>query len=160
MGWTKRQFIAQAFEEIGLASYAFDLQPEQEMAALRRLDSMMAAWNAKRIRIGYIGSTSANGSDLDQDAGVPDSANEAIYTNLAIRIAGTVGKVPAPQLAATARETYDTLLAIAAQPRERRLDWMVSGAGNKSITDQNFIYSQTDPLMVGPDAPLEFNNAD
>ena len=29
MGWTKRQFIEQAFDEIGLASYAFDLGPEQ-----------------------------------------------------------------------------------------------------------------------------------
>jgi len=160
MGWTKRQFIAQAYEEIGLANYVFDIQPEQEMSALRRLDSMMAAWNAKRIRIGYLMSTSADGSDLDQDAGVPDSANEAIYTNLALKIAGSVGKAPAQQLVMTARDTYDALLAIAAQPRERRLDWMVSGAGNKSITDQNFIYSQTDPLMVGPDAPLEFNNAD
>lgn len=160
MGWTKRQFIAQAFEEIGLANYAFDIQPEQEMSALRRLDAMMAAWNAKRIRIGYQGSTSADGSDLDQDAGVPDSANEAIYTNLAVRIAGTVGKVPAPQLAATARETYDTLLSIAAAPRERRLDWMPSGAGNKSVTDQHFLYPADDGLIVGPDAPLEFGNAD
>lgn len=160
MGWTKRQFITQAYEEIGLASYVFDLQPEQELSALRRLDSMMAAWDAARIRLGYVMSASADGLDLDQDAGVPDSANEAVYSNLAIRIAGSVGKTPPPQLMMTARSTYDALLAIAAQPRERRLDWMVSGAGNKSITDQNFIYSSTDPLMVGPDAPLEFGNAD
>ena len=46
MGWTKRQFVAQAFEEIGLASYVFDLTPEQLQSALRRLDTMMAAWNA------------------------------------------------------------------------------------------------------------------
>ena len=40
MGWTKRQFVTQAFEEIGLASYVFDLTPEQLQSALRRLDAM------------------------------------------------------------------------------------------------------------------------
>ena len=29
MAWTKRQIVTQAFEEIGLASYVFDLEPEQ-----------------------------------------------------------------------------------------------------------------------------------
>ena len=29
MGWTKREYVEQAFEEIGLASYVFDLTPEQ-----------------------------------------------------------------------------------------------------------------------------------
>jgi hypothetical protein len=53
MGYTKRQFISAAFEEIGLASYVFDLQPEQLQSALRRLDAMMADWNAKGIRLGY-----------------------------------------------------------------------------------------------------------
>mgnify|MGYP003525752305 CR=1 FL=1 len=53
MGWTKRQFVTQAFEEIGLAAYVFDLTPEQLQSALRRLDSMMASWNAKGIRLGY-----------------------------------------------------------------------------------------------------------
>ena len=41
MGYSKRQFVAAAFEEIGLASYAFDLQPQQFESALRRLDAMM-----------------------------------------------------------------------------------------------------------------------
>ena len=53
MGYKKRQFISAAFEEIGLASYVFDLQPEQLQSALRRLDAMMADWNAKGIRLGY-----------------------------------------------------------------------------------------------------------
>jgi hypothetical protein len=46
VGYTKRQFVTSAFEEIGLADYVFDLQPEQLEGALRRLDSMMAEWNA------------------------------------------------------------------------------------------------------------------
>ena len=42
MGYTKRQFILAAFEEIGLAAYTFDLQPDQLESARRRLDAMIA----------------------------------------------------------------------------------------------------------------------
>jgi hypothetical protein len=52
MSYSKRQFVEAAFEEIGLASYVFDLQPEQIDSACRRLDTMMAQWNAVGIRLG------------------------------------------------------------------------------------------------------------
>ena len=75
MGYTKRQFISAAFEEIGLASYVFDLQPEQLESALRRLDAMMADWNAKGIRLGYPLPSSPQDSSLDEETLVPDSAS-------------------------------------------------------------------------------------
>jgi len=34
MGWTKRQYVTQAFEEIGLASYVFDLTPVVQQPAI------------------------------------------------------------------------------------------------------------------------------
>ena len=71
MGYTKRQFVTSAFEEIGLADYVFDLQPEQLEAALRRLDSMMAEWNAMGIRLGYSMPSSPQDSDLDEQTNVP-----------------------------------------------------------------------------------------
>ena len=46
MGYSKRQFVEAAFEEVGLAAYAFDIQPQQLESALRRLDAMMAAKQA------------------------------------------------------------------------------------------------------------------
>mgnify|MGYP000165071707 CR=1 FL=1 len=92
MSWTKRQFVDQAFEEIGYASYTFDLEPEQLQAAMRRLDSMMATWNGRGIRVGYPLPATPGAGDLDDLTDVPDYANEAIYLNLAIRIAPTVGK--------------------------------------------------------------------
>ena len=85
MGWTKRDIIEQAFDEIGLAGYVFDLQPQQLDSALRRLDNMMATWNGKGIRIGYALPSSPGSSDLDQESGVTDMAIEAMALNLAIR---------------------------------------------------------------------------
>ena len=104
MSWTKRQFVVQAFEEIGLASYVFDLSPEQMDSALRRLDSMMAAWNAKGIRLGYPIPGNPQDSSLEEKTGVPDSANEAVYMGLAVRLAPGFGKVVSPDTKSAAKQ--------------------------------------------------------
>jgi len=78
MGWTKRQFVTQAFEEIGLAAYVFDLTPEQLQSALNRLDSMVASWNAKVIRLGYPISSSPQSSNLDEETNVAEGATTPI----------------------------------------------------------------------------------
>lgn len=159
MGWTKRQFVTQAFEEIGLASYVFDLTPEQLQSALRRLDSMMASWNAKGIRLGYPIPSSPQNGDLDEETNVPDSANEAIYLNLATRIAPGFGKTVAVETKASAKMAYDTLLSRAAMPPEQQLPGtMPAGAGNKPWrADDPFLHQPVDPLLAGGDGPIEFN---
>jgi len=52
---SKRQLIDAAFEELALAGYTFDIDPDEQLSALRRLDSMMATWGGPGIgiRIGY-----------------------------------------------------------------------------------------------------------
>ena len=160
MGYSKRQFVAAAFEEIGLASYVFDLQPEQLQSALRRLDAMMADWNGKGIRLGYPLPGSPQDSDLDEPTLVPDSANQAILTNLAIRIAPSYGKVVMPETKAVAKDSYNTLLQRATMPPEQQLPaTMPAGAGNKPwrVYDNPFIRPPVDPVDAGPDGPLQFN---
>ena len=160
MGWTKRQFVTQAFEEVGLAAYVFDLTPEQLQSALNRLDSMMAAWNAKGIRLGYPISSSPQNADLDEETNVPDSANEAIYLNLGIRLAPGFGKTVAVETKASAKTAYDTLLSRAAMPPEQQFPGaMPSGAGNKPWRgyDNPFLRRPVDPLLAGEDGPIEFN---
>lgn len=160
MGWTKRQFVAQAFEEIGLASYVFDLSPEQMESALRRLDSMMATWNSKGIRLGYPIPSSPQDSNLDAETGVPDSANEAIYLNLGIRLAPSFGKTVSADTKAAAKMAYDSLLSRAAMPMEQQMPaHMPAGAGNKPWrnTDNPFLTPPVDPLLAGQDGPIEFD---
>lgn len=159
MAWTKRQFVTQAFEEIGLAAYVFDLTPEQLQSALRRLDAMMAGWNALGIRLGYPITSNPDDSTLDEDSGVPDSANEAIYTNLGIKLAPSFGKTPSADTKAAAKAGYDLLLAKAAMPAEQQLPGsMPAGAGNKQWgPDRPFLAPPSDPLAAGPDGAIEFN---
>lgn len=160
MGYSKRQFVSAAFEEIGLAAYAFDLQPQQLDSALRRLDAMLASWNALGIRLGYPLPSSPEFSDIDAESEVPDSANEAIITNLAVKLAPSYGKQVMPETKATARETYNTLISRAVLPMEQQLPGtMPAGAGNKPwrVYDNPFLRPPVDPVLAGQDGQIEFN---
>ena len=111
MSFTKRQFVEAAFEEIGLAAYVFDLSPQQMESAVRRLDTMIAEWNAKGIRLAYPLPSSPQDSDIDAETTVPDSANEAIICNLGIRLAPSYGKQVMPETKVTAKMASHTLPA-------------------------------------------------
>lgn len=160
MGYSKRQFVQAAFEEIGLASYVFDLQPDQLQSALSRLDAMIANWNGKGIRIGYPLPNSPQYSDLDEPSEVPDSANEAIITNLAIRIAPAYGKTLSQNTQATAKDSYNTLLQRATFPMQQQLpSSLPSGAGNKPWRTYNnpFIRPPISHVDAGTDGAIEYN---
>lgn len=160
MGWTKRQYIEQAFVEIGMAGYVFDLTPEEMNTALRQLDSMVAAWNAKGIRLGWPMTSSPQNADLDELTEITDAANEAIYCGLAVRIAPTFGKTVGGQTQFFAKQAYDQLLSIAALPPEKQLPCTLpAGAGNKPWrnNDSPFIRPPSDSLDAGPDGEIEFN---
>lgn len=157
MGWTKKQFIEQAFDDIGLAGYVFDLQPEQLQSALRKLDTMMATWNAQGIRLAYPLPPSPQDSDINQETDVPDSAYEAIYSNLAIRIASSFGKQVPIEVKATAKQAYNVLLQRATRPIEMQLPrTMPAGAGQKPWRiDDPFVPPPQSPVQTGPEGYLE-----
>jgi hypothetical protein len=99
-------------------------------------------------------------SDLDEESLVPDSANEAIITNLAVRIAPSYGKAVSPDTKATAKDSYNTLLARATMPHQQQMPrTMPSGAGNKPwrVYDDPFLRPPADPVLAGPDGPIDFN---
>lgn len=159
MAFTKRDIVNMAFEEIGLAGYVFDLQPQQLEGALRRLDSMMATWNGKGLRLGYPLPSSPGSSDLGQDTNVSDFAIEAMALNLAVRIAPGYGKTPSPDTKASAKSAYNQLMAQAAKPISMQIDNMAipAGAGAKGFRNSRdpFLPHPIDPLTVGPDSILD-----
>jgi hypothetical protein len=156
MSYTKRQLVEAAMAEIGLASYSFDLLPEQREAALRRLDSMMAEWNGRGLRLGYPVPDSPEDSDIDADSNIPDAAWDAVITNLALRIAPSYGKQANAETKIAARHSLNTIFSRAALPSEMKLPSMPSGAGNKS-SDNPFLPAPSSDLIAGQDAVLDFN---
>ena len=164
MSYTKRQFVVAAFEEIGLASFVFDLTDDELLSAGNRLDTMMAGWNAKGLRLAYpLNSAPMTAiASLDVDTEVPDAANEAIITSLAIRIAPGYGKSVSPDTKISAKAAYNTLLGWAAQPTlERQFPRSLPvGAGQKSwrINRDPFMPQPTDPLTTGGDGVLDLTS--
>lgn len=139
MSWTKRQFITQALEEIGMAAYVFDLQPEQIESAHLKLNSMMAGWKARGIEVNY-----AAAAPLDESSGVPDVAYEAIYKNLALLLAPSYGKAIQPDTRITAKQAYDTLIRfVVKMPSQRLADIIPAGAGNK-LSEQIYLIQEQD----------------
>lgn len=132
MSWTKLQLVRQAFSEIGLADYDFDLQPEQLQNALRLMDSMIAMWNSKNILLSYPTPTSPENSNLSDESNIPDRANEAVYFNLALRLAASLGRPVTPELKASAWYAYNNLLSWVMQPQPMQFPQnLPRGQGNK-----------------------------
>ena len=156
MGYSKRQFIEEAYGEIGMGTYVFDLDLDVLQRAARRLDAMMAEWNGRGIRLGYPIPASPDDGDLDDLATVPDWANEAIILNLAVRLSPGHGKTVSPQTLAAARRALDTVLGKVAMPPQVQITGLPCGAGAKSL-DAPFLPAPSDSLTAGPDSELEFS---
>jgi hypothetical protein len=147
--WTKRQLLEEAFSECALQGYVFNVGPESLQGALRRMDSMLATWDAKGIRLGYALPSTPDASNIDGDSGLPDAANEAVFMNTAIRIAAGYGKTLSQDTRNTARAAYDVLLSRATYPPQQQLPVMPCGAGNKpGRTRRSFTPVPTDPLLA------------
>ena len=130
--WTKQQLIEQAFAELARAGYVFDLGPDLLEDALRQLDSMMAEWSGPGISIGYALPATPDESNIADDSGIPDTANRAVYMNLAVTLAAGRGKTLTPQTLAAAQSGYNALLGAAVTPTSGQSSGLpLIGAGNK-----------------------------
>jgi hypothetical protein len=158
--WTKRQLIDEAYGELALQGYVFDISPEEQQTALRRMDTMLATWEAKGVRVGYAFPANPTASDLDTPSGLPDSAVEAVYLSLAVRLAAGAGKTLTQETRAAARDAYTTLLWRAAQPIEQQLpNTLPRGAGNKpwrTVNQPFFPTPSNDPLGITQGGDLDF----
>lgn len=148
---TKREIILQAYSELGLAEYNFDLSPEELNTARKRLDRMMAQWETK-VQIGYFLPGNPDDSDLDDESGLPDGAVDPAATNLAVLLAPGLGKTLMPYTLIAAKNGYNSILAQFAQiPQLRYPDNLPVGAGNKPIANNGNTYFRPDnQVTVNP----------
>jgi hypothetical protein len=127
---TKRDIILAALNEVGIAAYQFDIQPDQIMAALGQLDRMVASWASQGAVVAY----SSTNSDPDDVLTALESAHEAMILNLAIRLGPSYGRGASPETKAMAKQALDTVRAsyMASNAPQVQLDNMAipAGAGN------------------------------
>lgn len=152
MGWTKQLLINQGLDEIGKNPSIFNIDPDDMESCLRTLDSMMATLNNRRIRLGYALPSSPESSSLNDDSGLPDWANEAVYLMLAVRIAPRFGKTPSVETKLAARTAFASLPNQASFPPEQQFRaGLPSGAGNKPERTPNYTFlpPPVDALTAG-----------
>jgi hypothetical protein len=137
VAFKKRWYVEKAFSKIGFANYLYDLQPEQLQEALGDLDSMMATWDAQGIRLGWSIPNDATASDLDDEVDVPYYAREAIFLQLGLRLAPSVGKTVSPHMLADALRSYNALMP-----------W-------RNINNP-FLGPTSDPLLAGDEGSIDF----
>lgn len=134
MSWTKKQLINASFEEIGIGSYQFDIQPEMYTLALNRLDAMIANWFSLGVNFNYTVPSNQNDSDLNAESGVPDFAYEAIFQNLALKLSPVFGRAVSPELKQAAFLAFKNLLNKTPEVPQMQLNNTIpAGAGNKLL---------------------------
>jgi hypothetical protein len=140
MSWTKRDFLLAAYEEIGLANYIFDLQAEQLQSAVNKLDNMMLEFDAKGIKLGYPFAASPETSSIDEETNVPPYANSAIVSNLAVRLAPSVGKQLNPETKIQAYQALNMLYMMIPVPQVKIRAGVPAGAGNKLFSQPQMVF--------------------
>lgn len=158
-GWTKADIITQAFGKIGVAGYVFDVLSADSQNAMRELDLMAAYWSGRGLRLGYTRPTSANSGNVGDDSGVKSTVLAAVVTNLALRLAPTVGMEPRHSLLVEAKDTLNALRAMGCVPPPLQLPSDTpAGAGNKTWRSayRPFLDCWNDMLESGSDGVLEF----
>lgn len=126
MAWTKGEIVNEAFAELALGGQAIDIDPEERELGLRRLDAMMASWEARGILLSYDFTT-----DLAGTSGLADGAVEGVWLKLAESIGPTFGKSLPASARVRAKTAYDALLIDSVRPATQQLPSMPVGAGNK-----------------------------
>lgn len=148
MTWTKGLIVDQAFDELALAGFVFDLSPEERQSAVRRLDTMMATWLNNGMVLPYAFSVDVNDSGPEDASGLPMIALEAVYLALAIRIAASKGKQLAQSTKANAKGAYDALTSRMARDNMQEQQFrsgVPAGAGQKRIG------THLSPFLPDPD---------
>tara|TARA_R110000868_G_C10972674_1_gene770772 strand:+ start:37667 stop:38176 length:510 start_codon:yes stop_codon:yes gene_type:complete len=134
---TRRDIVVQAYGELGLYEYNYDLSPEELSTARKRLDSMMAQWEL-RVSTGYYMPANPDDSDLDDDTNLPQGVIDGVALNLAIQLAPGLGKTPSALTMVAAKQGKDAVFAFfAVIPQKQYSGNLPVGSGNKPLPGWN-----------------------
>lgn len=146
MSWTKGQIVEDAYNELAIAGWVYDLDESERQWGGQRLDLLLADWDARGIHLGYALAATPDAVDLDADSGIPIGAIRGVVLNLAKSLASGKGKALPPQTLADARQALDAIRGKAFAPREQQLpNTLQRGQGSKHWRTLNR------PYMPRPD---------
>jgi len=142
---TASTVIRDALQEIIVQSSEQPIQPNEATDAMRYLNRMMFAWEAKGIALGY-----TVVSNLGDEITVPDGALEGIVLNLAIKLAPQYDVAVGMDLRENARDAYKSVLKLSiTRPLSQYPSTLPIGSGNEGDTlDSNYHFYETDTNTI------------
>jgi hypothetical protein len=139
MPYTKGEIIKATLNEIGLADYSFDVEPEKIQDILRQEDRLAARWIAKGIEMLYPVPLNPADSTLEEDTLLTMAQADAMILNLALLAAPSFGKIVSQETRILAKGALETIELVAAQPIQKQLPANTPvGAGYKNSIDYPF----------------------
>src|SRR3546814_9783086 len=99
---TKGALIDMAFEDCRLSGFDFDRTPEEDLMALRRLNTMMLEWPWSNL--GYASPTFGEG-DSGELSDIPPDATSGVSQALAMRLMTAFGKAVPDSFRVTAAQS-------------------------------------------------------
>lgn len=131
MAVRKSDLVRDALTKLGIVDYDYDIDPAEFRTGLIAMEVMIASWDARGIKFGYIIAPTPEEAKGEDDAGIPDIARKAIIYNLAIEMADSYGKTVSQTTAAGASSGMSDLLsAIQYIPSVQYPRNMPRGSGN------------------------------
>lgn len=132
--------IEDAFAEIRVKKAGVDLQTDEISTAIRKLNGLMTEWDVLGIHLGF--RKVASSSD---ETGIPDWAENATVTTLAMRLAATFGKLVSQELNLAQNTSFLSMLNRVVEPvRVHYPGTLPIGSGNDHIEDHQSKFF-TDP---------------
>ena len=149
---TKGDIVNQAFEYLRISGLTNEAAPRDTQLALRSLDSIMLAWTNKGLNLSWNKSDDFTDPDPQEDSGISDADYEAIYVNLAVKLAPAFGKPPT-QLDSFARELYAGLFSTEL-PTQQNNTYMPLGSGNRHGVCAPVFHQANEPIDVENDGNI------
>lgn len=126
---TKGDIVNQAYVNLRISGLTSKATPEDTKMGLQTLEVMLLSWTNNGLNLGWIKSPYITDPDPQEDSGISDASYEAIYINLAVKLAPAFGKMP-NQLDSMARELYSALFDKELPVYENN-EYMPLGSGNR-----------------------------
>lgn len=125
---SKIKLIDKAYSKLEISGLTFNPTPEDVTLAVDELESMMAELDSRNACVGY---NFEDEPEPSSESYIPKWAENAIQTNVAVRLAADFGKVASPSLQTQANQSMSNFLARTAKYRHiNPPNRQAAGSGN------------------------------
>lgn len=147
--YTKGDAVIDALGDIGIGNYEFDIEAEEDVRALKKLDDLMSELQEGRADIGYDQPASAGASAPNDPMGVEQSVYGGIVAMLAIRLCPSYGKTPPGDVRSRASRGLGLITVKYGPAVDMQFTSRVPiGAGNRYTRRNYFPIADTEADMI------------